>query len=208
MVRRIASTADCAADSVGNSPTDPTTNVLSANRAVDLDFSPSELPNLSFPAIRQFQTTVLMTRAPHQSSFVEATRMAASAQRKLSGGSMVNIFGKRRPSRPSSFSAKSPGQKRGIAIVSRPGLRESGDCGPFSAASLGECGATLLLHRCPRVARRRIHVWAGTGWETERTSMAGMRTLMDSLVKSPNSSRFGYSWGCSINADSIYVKRA
>jgi hypothetical protein len=83
---------------------------------------------------------------------------------------MVNIFGKRRPSRPSSFSAKSPGQKRGTAIVSRPGFRESGDCGPFSAASLGEYGATVQewledeFMSGPGLAGRRSEPrWLGCG---------------------------------------------
>jgi hypothetical protein len=43
--------------------------ILPANRAVDLYFSPSEFPDFSFSAIRQFETAVLMTRAPHHFSF-------------------------------------------------------------------------------------------------------------------------------------------
>jgi hypothetical protein len=88
---------------------------------------------------------------------------------------MVNIFGKRRPSPPSSLSAKSPGQRRGTAIVSRPGSRESGDCEPCAAAFLGEYGAALLLHRCREEARKQIRFAVGNGLQTERTSMAGKR---------------------------------
>src|SRR6266700_3098898 len=88
---------------------------------------------------------------------------------------MVNLCGRPQLSRPSWFSAKSLGRRHETAIVFRPGFRESGDCEPCAAEFLGECGATALLHRCPRVARRQVHFSVGTGSETERTSMAGMR---------------------------------
>jgi hypothetical protein len=91
---------------------------------------------------------------------------------------MVNIFGRRGSSRPSSFSAKSLGQRRGTAIVSQPEFRESGDCEPCAEAFSDEYGATPPPHHCPIVARRRIQALGGTDWEREQTSMAGKRNRM------------------------------
>src|SRR5678816_3466112 len=51
-------------------------DVLATDGAIDLNFSPSELPDLSFSALREFKTALLIACAPHSFSCFEATRVA------------------------------------------------------------------------------------------------------------------------------------
>jgi hypothetical protein len=85
---------------------------------------------------------------------------------------MVNVCGTPQLIRPSSFSAKSQDRRLEIGIASRLVLREFGDCEPSVAAFLGEYGAVLLLHRCPKAARKQIHL-PGMDWLGEGANLDG-----------------------------------